>query len=103
LVDLQRYDEALVHIDSAIEVQPESGIFYALKGKVLFKTKLYGECVMSLTRAIELDGDKSGENHIIRAMVYKELGLKEWACRDFQEGLARGAYVPPDSKLELLL
>ena len=102
LVDLQRYDEALVHIDSAIKVQPESGIFYELKGQVLFKTKLYGECIESLTTAIELDGDKNGKNHIVRAMVYKELGLKEWACRDFQEGLARGAYVPPDSKLELL-
>ena len=102
LLEFERYDEALVQIDTAIMANADFGLFYALKGQVLFKTKLYGECIESLTRAIELDGDKNGKNHIVRAMVYKELGLKEWACRDFQEGLARGAYVPPDSKLELL-
>lgn len=106
LLEFERYDEALVQIDTAIMANADfglfHGLFHALKGEVLLKTKHYGESIESLTTAIELDGDKNGKNHIVRAMVYEELGLKDLACRDFQEGLARGAYVPPDSKLELL-
>ena len=106
LLEFERYDEALVQIDTAIMANADfglfHGLFYALKGEVLLKTKHYGESIESLTTAIELDGDKNGKNHLVRAMVYEELGLKDLACRDFQEGLARGAYVSPDSKLELL-
>jgi tetratricopeptide (TPR) repeat protein len=106
VLEFERYDEALVQIDNAIMANVDfglfHGLFYALKGEVLLKTKHYGESIESLTTAIELDGDKNGKNHIVRAMVYEELGLKDLACRDFQEGLSRGAHVPPDSKLELL-
>lgn len=81
-----RYDEALVHLDQAIALDPGAYKAYNNRGLVYSKKGLFKEAVEEYGKAIQLAPDNPVA-YSNRGDVYRELGLGEAAHADYDRAI----------------
>ncbi len=70
---LKMYDEAIVHLDKAIEIHPSYKNAYLLKGNALYYKKDYEKAIATYKRCLELaPGYKDATNNL--PVAYRDLG-----------------------------
>jgi tetratricopeptide (TPR) repeat protein len=79
-----RYDEALLWIDSALEIEPLSLIFNANKGYLLYISREYDAAVAHLTKTLEIDASFP-PTHYRLGLAYQAKGASVKAIRHFKQ------------------
>ncbi|HKE60792.1 MAG TPA: winged helix-turn-helix domain-containing protein [Pyrinomonadaceae bacterium] len=79
-----RYDEALLWIDSALEIEPLSLIFNANKGYLLYISREYDAAVAHLKKTMEIDASFP-PTHYRLGLAYQAKGASVEAIRHFKE------------------
>jgi suppressor of tumorigenicity protein 13 len=83
-----RLEESIQLFTESIELNPQSGLFYSGRAKVLLALQRPNAAIRDCTRAIELNPDPARPYHI-RGKAYRFLGQYEKALKDIQAGQAR--------------
>jgi tetratricopeptide (TPR) repeat protein len=72
---LKKYDEAIVAVDKAIELNSSSEIAWSNKGAILAELKRFKEAIPCFDKAVDLnpafDGAKKNRAHAIEALAKK--------------------------------
>jgi tetratricopeptide (TPR) repeat protein len=89
LIDLDRYDEAVVDLTKAIELNPESAVAYAHRGRAFLELGKLNEAIVDITTAaIKLY--PSAEAYVQRAGALEQLGRHKDAFNDLKEAVELG-------------
>ncbi|MEQ9359453.1 tetratricopeptide repeat protein [Coleofasciculus chthonoplastes] len=86
LSNLQRYEEALVSCDKAIELDPNYALAWVLRGLVLDDLERYEEALVSYDKAIELDPSYA-EAWRQRGLVLQKLERYEEALVSYEKAI----------------
>ncbi len=76
---------ALSHLDQAIKMMPQNGLYFLHRANVLLYEDQYERALPDFTRSVELRPTPSG--HINRGVVYKHLEQYALALADFDAGV----------------
>jgi Flp pilus assembly protein TadD/type IV secretory pathway TrbD component len=72
LVNLQRYDEAEVHVRKALAGSPNNGFYHRLLSMVCFHLKRFREADEAIRRALELNPDDSNHWYHLAKMAHDQ-------------------------------
>ena len=82
----KKYNEALRYYEKAIELKPDDGRLWGIKGGILFILIRYKEALEPLTKAIELLPDNS-VLWIIKGGTLNSLGKRDEALRCYEKAI----------------
>jgi len=82
-----RFEEALVAYERAIQLEPNSALAYYNKGRVLSSLERYQEAQQQYQRSLEIFEEQLG-NRADMAKSYHQLGILAYLQGDYQEALA---------------
>ncbi|ELP88018.1 HSP70-interacting protein, putative [Entamoeba invadens IP1] len=69
----QNFEDALVHYNEAIKLEPNNHVYYSNKSAVLFNLKRYSEALEAVLKCMEIDPTfVKGYSRLV--LIYKELG-----------------------------
>jgi tetratricopeptide (TPR) repeat protein len=97
LSEMSKYAEALLWINKALELDPNTGSILRSRGEVYYKQKKYKEAIQDINKSIQLDSDyatkqKDGKDGLIYGMPYYirgmskiEIGDKTGGCADLSK------------------
>ncbi len=86
LKELERYAEAVPHLQAAIELEPDEYAYHNLLGFCLFKEKRHQESIQALERAVELK-PYAGIDHASIGSNLRELGRYDEALVRYRRAL----------------
>lgn len=92
------YEEAIIALSAAIEIEPNSAIAYLNRGNAYYEQKMLDNAISDYTNAISLNPDTS-EVYINLTQLYIEQESYDSALEICKEGLDK---FPNDAKLEEL-
>ncbi len=84
--NMKKYDEALVKLDQALKILPDSGYIHGEKGKSLMGKGDYNGALKSLNNAVSLS-KKDYKSYYSRALAYQKLNQPDSAMNDLNECL----------------
>jgi tetratricopeptide (TPR) repeat protein len=84
LYELNRIDEALASVDAALEIRPDFGDAFTLRGKIFDHINKSGEAIEAYTQAIQFDAENKLKALENRAWLYIRQGNTEAAAQDIE-------------------
>lgn len=87
--NLKDYSGAVSDCNKAIEINPQYGLAYFLRGKIKTTIQDYKYAIKNLNQAIEID-PKHADSYYFRGIAKNELGQKDCGCQDLRKALDLG-------------
>lgn len=84
LMNEGQFNEALQHIDKALEMDRSHPIVWSIKGEALHRLDRFQEAIECYSMAIALDPLESSDAIFGRGLVYEDLGDDERALEEFE-------------------
>jgi len=85
-MNLDKYEDALVDANKAINANPSIAKSYYFRGTIYKYLKKYSEAMEDYSKALELDSS-DGEIYIRRGILYLAMGNYKQAVDDMEYGL----------------
>jgi len=89
-----KYDEAIMHLTEAIQIDPNTAIYYKARGEVYRLKSDLGHAILDYTKAIELNPN-DGEVYYFRAISYMFTKDYDKAWDDVYKAQGLEYNVPP--------
>lgn len=86
LADLKRYEDALTETAQALELFPDNGILFMIRGETLYFLERFEESKEALLKALELAGDNLRIEHSL-GLTYVALGDMIKAAQYFESSI----------------
>lgn len=84
--NMKKYDDALIKLEQALKILPDSGYIHGEKGKSLMGKGDYNGALKSLNNAVSLS-KKDYKSYYSRALAYQKLNQPDSAMNDLNECL----------------
>jgi tetratricopeptide (TPR) repeat protein len=88
-LDLKNYNEALILLNKAVELDPENGENFAYRGMAKYHLDDFKGAILDYDKAVSLIPDY-GEVYDLRGIAKGELGDKVGACEDWNKAFELG-------------
>lgn len=92
LLEFEQYNDAIMALDRAIDIDKKYATAYSLKAWALFKLNKYEEALEANTQAMHLDAKGLFANHLtLQGWLFYHLGRYEEALTMLEQALQQGA------------